>query len=166
MRSPGRRWVLPVLVVVLVAALVALGLTWRSLQHQQALAEAGSDAEAAARRVAVEMTSYDHATLKKDFAWIEDDGTKRFKDYFAEVSAPAQKVIAQLKAKAVGKVVDSAADVEDEDNVKVVLFVDQTITSAGQKGSKVDQPRVSMFMVQRDGRWLVDRVELNSLVKD
>ncbi|MCW2784319.1 MAG: rane protein [Marmoricola sp.] len=158
-------WTLAVagLAVALVVALVLLGLTVRSLHHERDLAHAGTQADVAARKAVVEMTTYDYKTIPHDFSWVDDAGTARFRKQYAEVSSPIKKLVAQLKAHAVGTVVDSATSVKDADHVSVLLFVDQTLTNPTQSQPGLDQPRVTMSMVRVHGRWLVDQVKLNNL---
>jgi Mce-associated membrane protein len=165
-RRPGPRVrvLVGVLVVLLVASLVALGLVWRALDHRRDLEAAGRAAERAAGAAAVAMTSYDYRTAGRDFRWADTAGTARFRTQYAEVSAPVQELVVQLKAHAAGTVVDSAAQVRDARHVSVLLFVDQTITGTGGDASpRLDQPRVVMHMVEEGGRWLVDQVELRNL---
>ncbi len=163
--SVTRRWQVAagVLAVALVAVLVVLVLTMRSLSHERDLSDAAKQAEAAARKAVVSMTTYDYQTIPRDFAWVNDAGTAKFRKQYAEVSAPIKKLVAQLKARAVGSVVASAADVQDVDHVTVLVFVDQTLTNPGQSQPGLDQPRVTMSMVRQGGRWLVDEVKLNNL---
>ena len=163
---PGRttRVLVVALVGLLVAALVALGLVWRALEHRRELDSAGRAAERAARAAAVAMTSYDYRTADRDFAWADTAGTARFRSQYAEVSAPVEKLVVELKARATGTVLDSAARVRDADHVTVLLFVDQALTSEeGADSRRLDQPRVVMKMVRQGGRWLVDMVDLRNL---
>ena len=60
--------------------------------------------------------------------------------------------------------IDSAATVVDDSQVKVLLFVDQELTVAGQQDPKLEESRVVMQMVRQDGRWLVDDVQLLNLL--
>lgn len=162
-----------VLVMSLVALLVVV-LLWqtggddaKAGDRAVARAAAGKAADKAARVAVVEMTSYDYRSVTKDFAWVDDAGTTRFQEQYAEVSEPIKKLVVQLKAKATGTVVASAPIVKDVDHVTVLLFVDQEITNPGrgatgpQRG--LDQPRVTMQMVRQHGRWLVDEVSVTSL---
>jgi Mce-associated membrane protein len=165
-------WVPLALALALVGALVAAGLFWHaSSDHEkdasaaQTLISAGTDARAAAEAAAVSMTTYDYRTVDQDFAWIDTAGTEDFKKYFSGISAPAIKLVKQLKAAAQGTVVDSGVDVEDPTHVKVVLFVDQTITGKAEGTSAPDQSRIVMYMVLQDGRWLVDRMELKNYTR-
>ncbi len=89
---------------------------------------------------------------------------RQFQAYFEGAGADSKRVIVALKATATGTVVDSAATAIDATHVKVLLFVDQEIAASEQKGTKIDQPRVTMQMVLQDGRWLVDEVAVNNLL--
>jgi Mce-associated membrane protein len=150
----------------LVAALTGAILLWRERTDERAHEDAGSAAEKAARAAVVKMTTYDYRTVDDDFTWVEDAGTTAFQDYFAKASTNAIAFIKTVKASATGEVKDSAAVVEDDEHVRVLLFVDQTITSKGQKDSNTDQPRVTFHMVLQDGQWLVDQVGINDLLTD
>jgi Mce-associated membrane protein len=160
-----RRWQVAtvVLALALSGALVALGLTMSSLSHERALTDAGRQAQVAARKAVVSMTTYDYRTLSHDFAWVDEAGTAKFRKQYAEVSAPIKKLVLALRARAEGSVVASAAEVKDADHVVVLVFVDQTLSNPGQSQPGLDQPRVTMTMVRQGGRWLVDEVKLNNL---
>jgi len=153
-----------VLALALAACLVALGLLWQDLSERRELDQAGEQAERAARKAVTAMTTYDHRTLDEDFAWVEEAGTVRFQEFFAESSKQARAFIEEIRARATGEVVAAAADVEDAERVDVLLFVDQTITSRGEEGSRIDQPRVTMTMVREGEVWLVDEVQVNNLL--
>lgn len=159
------------LALALVASLVAVVLLWRDRDDAEgradassALVEAALEAEQAARDAVTRMTSYSFRTVEEDFDWVAEAGTERFQENFAEAAKAAIAYVKSLKATAVGTVMDSAATAADADHVKVLLFVDQEIRSQGETGSRLDQPRVTMQMVQQDGEWLVDEVQVNNLV--
>jgi Mce-associated membrane protein len=161
------------LTLALVAALIAVVLLWRDrdaaedrAQASSELVDAGLDAEKAARDTVVRMTSYSFRTVDDDFDWVDEAGTEKFQDNCADAAKAAIAYVKQLKATAVGTVMDSAAPAADADHVKVLLFVDQEIRSQGKSGSRLDQPRVTMQMVRQDGTWLVDEVQVNNLVSD
>lgn len=118
-------------------------------------------AEEAAREAVVEMTTYDHASVDEDFSWVDDAGTARFREQYADASAPVKQAVIAARARAKGVVVEAAPDYVDDTHVTVLLFVDQTITNtrAGQQAN-FDQLRVRMEMVLEEDRWLVDEVEV------
>jgi len=118
------------------------------------------DALEAATSAAVDLTTYDHTHLDRDFAWVNDGATSSFAKEYATANEPLRSIITKLKADAVGTVVEASATVEDSSHVKVLLFVDQTITNGIDSKSRTERNRVVMSMVKRDGRWLVNDVEL------
>lgn len=169
--APVRRgtplWVTAALAVALVAALVAAGLLWHAdrghkddAARAQALTTAGQQAKAAAQEVAVDMTSYSWQTVDQDFSWIDTAGTAHFQETYTRVSEPAKRLVKALHVTAVGSVMASGVDVLDPTHVNVVLFVDQRINGRGAGTSEPDRSRLVMHMVEQDGRWLVDSVEL------
>lgn len=162
------------LLLISLVALLVVVLLWQGDDSEHGdssdaavLLAAGEEADEAARKAVVAMTTYDYATVEEDFSWVEDAGTDKFREQYAEVSEPIKELVLQLKAHAEGTVIDSAARVTDEDEVTVLLFVDQEISNPGSGSSGpqqgLDQPRVAMSMVLQDGRWLVDDVKLSSL---
>ncbi len=164
----GRKftWLTAFLVAALVVALVGLALVARGWQQDRDLAAGGRDAEEAARQAVVAMTSYDYRTVEEDFGWVDERGTASFRTKFSEASAPVKASILELRAQAEGEVVAAAHTVRSEDRVRVLLFVDQTITDPERTENGIDQPRVVMTMVRQNGRWLVDDVELFTLAGD
>ncbi len=118
------------------------------------------DALKAATTAAVELTTYDHTQLDRDFAWVDDGATASFAKEYATANEPLRSIITKLKADAVGTVVEGSATVQNSHRVKVLLFVDQTITNGTDSKSRTERNRVVMSMVERDGTWLVDDVEL------
>ncbi len=161
------------LLLLAVVALLVVTALWQADRDSteradQALirVEAGEGAEAAARKAVVAMTSYRYQSVEEDFSWVEEAGTDKFRDQYAEVSKPVKELVVRLKARASGSVVASAPIVHDADHVTVLLFVDQELISEGssdQPSRGLDQPRVTMSMVREGGRWLVDSVDLKSL---
>jgi len=159
------------LVVALVASLVALVLVWRDADdaHERAdaaaaMADAGVAAEKVAADAIVRMTTYNFRTVEDDFGWVDEVGTSKFRDNYAAVSRDTVAIVRSMRAKAKGVVVDSSATVADDDHVKVLLFVDQTIRAEGTPELKFEQTRVTMQMVDQDGKWLVDEVEVTNLL--
>jgi Mce-associated membrane protein len=159
------------LALALVAALIAVVLLWRDrgdaedrADSTSGLVDASLEAEKVARDAVTRMTTYSFRTVDADFTWVDDVGTEKFQKNFAGASNDAVTLVKSLKATAVGTVIDSAATAVDDDHVKVLLFVDQEISSQGKEGTKLDQPRVTMQMVQQGGEWLVDEVQVNNLV--
>jgi Mce-associated membrane protein len=108
------------------------------------------------------LTTYSYRTAEEDFAWVQNAATERFQRSFD--SANAIEEVRSLKAIAVGEVVDSAASAADAEHVKVLLFVDQSIRSAGRPGAVSEQTRVTVQMVHDEGRWLMDELQITNLL--
>ncbi|MDQ4054656.1 MAG: hypothetical protein M3237_18440 [Actinomycetota bacterium] len=169
--EPGRTQRL-VLVVTLAVALIAVVMLWRDRQDLVARVEQAEDAqssaapaaEEAARDAVTRMTTYDFRTVDEDFSWVEDAGTAEFQETFSDAADDAITMIKGLKSSAVGTVIDSASTVEDENHVKVLLFVDQELMAGRQPKPVIEESRVTMHMVHQDDRWLVDQVELQNLL--
>jgi len=152
-----------VIVVLLVALLGTSYLSYSQYRQRSAL-EAKRDAAVSATRAAkkamVSMVSYDYRTVDQDFQWVETAGTKSFQKFFSEASTKSKQLIVKLEATATGTVIDAAAKPGTKTKVEVLMFVDQLIKSKDDPEGKLDQTRVSMWMVKQDGRWLVSKVLL------
>ncbi|MEJ7633826.1 hypothetical protein [Aeromicrobium sp.] len=156
------RAVLSVLVVLLVALAVMVALLVRGGDAADSTDQAAAEAAAlkAARTSAVSMTSYDYRRLDTDFAWADDAATESFARQYRDANKPLRGVITKLKATARGSVVASAATAKGPRKVQVVMFIDQRVTNRADGDKRSDKSRVVMSMVERDGRWLVDDVDL------
>ena len=144
----------------LLLALVLGALAYVLLRPADDESSARREALKAATTSAIDLTSYDHDHLDRDFAWVKDGATASFADEYATANEPLRAIITQLKADAVGTVVEASATVQDSKRVNVLLFVDQTITNGTDNKSRTERNRVVMSMVNRGGEWLVDDVEL------
>lgn len=119
-------------------------------------------AEKAAVKAAEQSMTYNYGTIDADFDWVDDLATEKFQQDFAEASAPVREAVEQGEVDARAAVLDAATDYVDAAHVQVLLFVDQTISSAREPDAPaaLEQHRVRMDMVLRDGDWLVDAVEV------
>lgn len=162
----GRRYLI-LAVAVLSIALLAVGIltvrTAQELNESRELRAAGTAALKAAKIAAVDSTTYDYRTVEDDFTWAEDAGTATFRERYERIAASAQEAITSLRASAQGTVVEAAPLVKSPRRVTVLVFLDQTLTSAEAKKPTLDQLRVEMVMVKSGGRWLVDELVVRNL---
>lgn len=164
--SRDRRWLFAgaVLAVALVAALVGCYLLAqdRSALEDRSSAEASATAEA--ERIVVSWLTYDHRTYDDDMAWVTASGTEEFrKEYSPEaLEGLREKMVGPRELISRGRVVNSAATVEDTHHVKVLVFTDQTLTDKDIRSSDGEplhaRSGVELAMVLVDGTWLVDKM--------
>ena len=152
--------VLAAALVLVLAAAVVLAVMWSGARGDAGLRRAEQEAREAAETYAVDLTTYDHSSLDRDFSWVVDGGTASFAKEYAAANEPLRDVISTLKARATGTVSESAATSRSVDEVEVLLFVDQSIVNGTDGKKRTERNRVVMTMVERDGRWLVDKVAL------
>lgn len=161
LRGPARPTIgLSAALLVLLAVAVLLAVMWSGARGDAGLHRAEQEATEAAETYAVDLTTYDYSSLDKDYAWVDDGATASFAKEYAEANKPLRKVITTLKARATGTVTGSGATASSEHEVDVLLFVDQTIVNGTDSKKRTERNRVIMTMVDRDGRWLVDKVAL------
>jgi Mce-associated membrane protein len=161
LRGPTRLTIgLCAALLVLLAAAVVLAVMWSGARGDAGLRQAEQEAQDAAETYAVDLTTYDYSSLDQDYAWVDDGATASFAKEYAEANKPLRKVIATLKARATGSVTASAATARSDHEATVLLFVDQTIVNGTDSKKRAEHNRVVMTMVERDGRWLVDKVAL------
>jgi Mce-associated membrane protein len=152
-------WLLAALAAVLVLALtgaltlVALG------RRADAVEQARGQALRAASAGAARILSYDYRHLDADFAAGRALTTGAIADQYASTTGDAvAKLAAQTKATVVAQVAAAGLQRASADQVVVLLFVNQTTTSNRLERPQVDQNRVEMTMVKKQGRWLISQV--------
>jgi Mce-associated membrane protein len=151
-----RRAAAGLLVAVLLAALVV---GWLRLQDRQELVDAGREAEAAARAAVTNMLTYDYRHLDEDFAWVERDGTDAFVEAFQASADNVREIADATSAVSTATIVRSGVHVEDGDQASALVVADSDITKA--TGLPIQNRWfVSVTLVNEDGRWLVDAIEL------
>ncbi|MDQ4008480.1 MAG: hypothetical protein M3211_10335, partial [Actinomycetota bacterium] len=159
-RSTSARRLTAVLAVLVL--LSAVGVTFAAVQLRQAQAteSAAADAQVTAARYAEQLLSYHHAHLDRDFSQAQrlmtDSFVKDYNDATKVVRDQAVEDRAVIKASAVAS---SVVDAEP-DEVRTLLFVNQTTTTGTDGGSpSIDLNRVVMTLVEEDGGWLVSDLD-------
>lgn len=145
-----------VLAVLVVAAAIGLGLLGRDLLAMQDRAQAGKSGQVVAADSLERILSYDHATYAKDVAGSKELMTDGFAEEYARTVESVRAEVLRTESKVEADVVASSVVRASEDEVRALVFVNQTTT-----GKQVQEPRVDLNRVivtlhrADDGSWLV-----------
>jgi Mce-associated membrane protein len=163
---------LTLLILFGILAAVAVGLGawkgsqgWRALQEKkqaEQYQEALDTAPAAAESAAAAVLSYDYRSLEADrdaaAKFLSDGYREEYVDTFDKLVIESAT---QTKAAVEAQVLASAAmnsGERDASKVPVLLFVNQTTSSAASADPSVALNRVRLDMVEVNGTWLVDGI--------
>lgn len=158
----GGRGALSLALVGALTALMVLGVGYLGyrLNAERQTEAAREQAITASRDAARLLFSYDYTTLDEDFAKGLSVTTGQFRDDYSRTTTDVVAGVArQYKAVVVADVVESAVIDAAPDEVTTLVFLNQATTSTQITGQQVDQSRVRMRLVERDGRWLVAEVQ-------
>ncbi len=166
-RGPGRRWRARLSAPTVTWALGVLAIALSAVAGWQVVHERGARASAdarpqalvAARTAAVALLSYDHRHLDADFARARKLLTPAFaKDYDETVKA-VRPTATQYHAVVSASVSAAGLRSLHGNSAVALLFVNQTSTNDKHAEPRIDQSRVRMTLVRRDGRWLVSGLQ-------
>ena len=157
------------LVVVAVAGLGWFGVhglgvpALRDVRQADAVSTADRDAPAAAERAAAAILSYNYRSLGADEKSAESFMTAHYRGQYSRTFDKLVRPNAtRLKAKVVADVRASGVTTQSEPQpgrVRVLLFVNQTTTSAANGGQpQTALNRVTFDMVDEGGTWRVDQI--------
>lgn len=143
-------------------AVSAVGLqSWLLYQHHRS-GVAARQAQDAAARFAVTLTTASPDTIDRQIAEILDGSTGGFHDRYAKQSSDLRAMLLANRVTTRGSVVDSAVKSADAANATVLLFVEQNFSSAAVKGGPAGQPpditAMAISLQKAAGRWLVSDV--------
>ena len=166
--TPGPpNWVLGVLVGLLVAALALDGfVVWREVSHRQAAEDAARathnavvQSPSVASKAAEALLSYRYDQLPQDLAQARQYLTA---DYAPDYVNTIRKLVANsaehLKVTVQAKVLAAGISEAGPRRADVLLFVNQTTTSAAE-APKTALNRVVFTMVPRNGTWKVNEIQ-------
>jgi Mce-associated membrane protein len=161
--GPGRRgrllaWAL---LLVLAAVLVAGGLLGRHWYDQRQLADARSQALAAARQECVNFVSISAAGVDADLKRIADGATGQFKDEFTQDTAQVKAAVTQNKVDSHGSVLRAGVVSADRRSAVVLVAVDATVKNSSAPDGRLSHYRIQVNMARdaASGRWLVAQLQ-------
>jgi Mce-associated membrane protein len=159
--------IVAVVMVVALAVVTQLLSSHNSRRHrdQQVAAStylAGPSARAAAAAASTEVQAtltYNYKTLQADFAAAERGLTARFKPSYEQTTKTSVTPLAtKYQATSSASVQPVGVSQAGPTTVKVLLFVDQTVTNTQLTKPRLDRSRISATMVKVNGRWLIDNL--------
>ena len=118
------------------------------------------DVLAAARLYAVDLTTYDFATIDTDFQRFARHGTKEFQKSYAATIAASRPAIVKAQSRSLGTVVGAGIESYSDRKASVLLAVDQEIRSATRRGPTTDRSRIRLTLVRSGDGWLVSAVSV------
>ena len=161
--GPGRRgrllaWAL---LLVLAAVLVAGGLLGRHWYDQRQLADARSQALAAARQTCVNFVSISASTVDADLKRIAAGATGQFKDEFTQDTAQVKAAVVQNKVDSHGTVLRAGIVSADRRSAVVLVAVDATVKNSSAPDGRLSHYRIQVNMARdtASGRWLVAQLQ-------
>jgi Mce-associated membrane protein len=156
-----RRAVTWALLAVLVAAVVAGGLLGRRWYDQRQLAQAQSEALAAARQTCVNFVSISASTVDADLKRIADGATGQFKDEFTQDTAQVKAAVVQNKVDSHGTVLRAGIVSADKQSAVVLVAVDATVKNTSTPDGRLSHYRIQVNMARdaASGRWLVAQLQ-------
>lgn len=157
------------LVTLLVLAVASVGFgafgVWRGVDELRSnnVVEARADATDAASSAAEKIFSYRYTELDEHMREAQATMTPKFAKKFRSIS-PALNALAPQRKIQVKAVVRYAAAKECGDKCSplkatVLIFVDQARVTAEADKPVVFGNRIEVFMVERNGKWLVDNID-------
>ena len=118
------------------------------------------DALAAGRQYAVDLTTYDFATVDADFQRFARHGTKAFRASYAATIAASEPAIVKAQTRSLGTVVGAGLESYTHDRANVLVAVDQELRSATRPGPTTDRSRIRLTLVWSGDGWLVSAVQV------
>jgi hypothetical protein len=113
-----------------------------------------------ASTVATTFGSYDYQTLTADFARTKAYLTPSFASDYSKITASLGQLISSVHGHVVGTVVGVGATYVTATRAEVLVFLDQTVTSASSSTPRLDHNRIQLIMVRQHGKWLVSFLKL------
>ncbi len=148
-----------VLAVLVLLAAVGVGYLAVSLRDADAGEAAAETAQVTAARYAEQLLSYDYAHLDRDFSQAQQLLTDGFRKQYIQATNVVRNEAVQDKAVIKASAVATSVVSAEPDEVKTLLFVNQTTTTGKGNRPSIDLNRVVVTLVRQDGRWLVSDLD-------
>jgi Mce-associated membrane protein len=163
-RRPIPAWLLLVTALVTGLVVVAAVALWWFKPSDNAVADATSEAEAAAERATPVIFSYDYTRLDADHdatvGYLTSDYRKRYEPLFTVIKQNAPELQVKVQAQLVGSgIVRTGSGREADDRVQVFVLFNQVRTNKAST-TPVTYPLFATLSMEKVGdEWLVDDVQ-------
>jgi Mce-associated membrane protein len=154
--------------VLAVLLMVAAGLLFAHSQSATkqrnrlaALDAARSSAIVAATQYAAQFGTYDYQNLDSQFAAVDKLLTPEFLKSYQQITALLKPTLIASKGITKGTVAGvGVVKVNSPTDVELLVFLDQTKTTATDSTPKVEPSRLDMQLVKVNGTWLIKQLNL------
>ncbi|MGV9858924.1 hypothetical protein ACWDTD_09765 [Gordonia sp. NPDC003425] len=165
----GRRWLTgAILGLLVVASLASAGILGFRYWDARSVETARATSLAAARDYATTMFGYDPVNVADHVQRSKEAVTGSAKSEYDKLIAKPlsdssddfvegvrkQRVVSQAVIQDAGVVANT------RDTSTVLIFMNQSVTRNGKELVRVDPSRLTFSMVQRDGRWLIETIDV------
>lgn len=151
-----RRSILAALVVLVIVSVTSAVFAVRAEGEAEGRASAAQEGRAFAVDVVPSLLSYDFDTAQAHFADVASHLGGEFRGQFEEVGRTVIVPSAvERKVATTAEVVESSVVSADVDNAELLLFVNQSTTTAESPETKLDGSRVRVHVERSDGKWLI-----------
>lgn len=165
----GRRWLTgAILGLFVVASLASAGILGFRYWDARSVETARATSLAAARDYATTMFGYDPVNVADHVQRSKEAVTGSAKSEYDKLIAKPlsdssddfvegvrkQRVVSQAVIQDAGVVANT------RDTSTVLIFMNQSVTRNGKELVRVDPSRLTFSMVQRDGRWLIETIDV------
>ncbi len=148
---------LSVFVVALAAATVVFGLRWR---NDHAADARRNDAVAAARQVALNLTSINSKTADADVDRLISGATGDFRSLFTQNLDSYVDIVKQNQVVTTGQVTEAGVQDINANTAHIILAVQSTVRNTAVPNGEVRTYRMALQMEHHgNGSWLVSRVD-------
>jgi Mce-associated membrane protein len=146
-------------VAVLVAVVVVTFLAW-DLMRMDDRADARKAAQVVATESVAAILSYDHARYDEGVAAAKTLMTDEFAEEYTDTVDTVRPEVLETESVVKAEVVASSVVEAEADEVRALLFVNQTTTGKQVAEPRVDLNRVEVTLVRDpEGGWLVSDIE-------
>lgn len=151
---------LGVVATVLLAAIVALGVTVKAhVDDRDALIAARGSAVAAARQEIINLDSLAYQTIDRDIKRVLAGATGTFKEQFTRAQQTLKAQVLQRKSVSTGKVLSAAVVRADPDTATVLVAAERSVKDSTTTTGGVAHDRWRVNLEKHRGQWLVAALE-------